>query len=380
MIEGNPEPDDATWQAMGQARWVGDPLADAVAEWMLRLGPGRTWPVVEQALAAGPEALGGPLEVPPALRHFVSLAHSKPAWLDERRLRRGARVLQASGRLGMMVLRDAALMAGYQASAINQTLLRTGQLQRGAPQRLAETGQWWLACTEDGGMQAGAPGFVMSLKVRLMHALVRVRLAAAPDWDHEHLGVPINQLDMQATYLAFSTVQLLGLRLIGDWISQRDGDAVMHLWRYVGWLMGVDEAWMCDDEATGRVLLYRNLLSQAPSDESSVALGRALMDEPLHRPYAWGGVWRGRWDKACHLSLVSWFVGPKGMRNLGLPKTLPWYPMMMWVPRGLRSLTMRALPVSRHFWRWRGRRQQLAMGPSAGAGGTSGGGFHGRRT
>lgn len=358
MIHGDPEPDEAQWHEMGMALWRGDPAADAVAHWMMAEGPGRAWPLVARCLALAGTPDLAEAEVPPALRHLVQQVLAVPPWLDERRLRRGARVLQASGRMGMMVLRDAALMAGYQASAINQTLLRTGQLQRGAPKRVAETGQWWLACTEVDGLRPGAPGFELTLKVRLMHALVRVRLSAQPDWDRDRLGVPINQLDMQATYLAFSVVQLLGLRLTGDLIARRDADAVMHLWRYVGWLMGVDESLMCDDERAGRVLLYRNLLSQAPSDESSVALGRALMDEPLARPYRWGAAWRGRWDRACHLSLVRWFIGAAGMRNLGLPAVWPWYPLLRWLPRALRSVTMLALPPTRPFWRWWGRRQQ----------------------
>jgi hypothetical protein len=360
MIKGNPEPDAAQWHGMGMALWRGDPSADAVAQWMLAVGPGQAWPVVSRCLTmAGQE---GWMEAgfPPALRHLVQQTLARPAWLDERRLRRGARVLRASGRLGMMVLRDAALMAGYQASAINQTLLRTGQLERGAPRRVADTGQWWMACTDEGGMLPGAPGFELTIKVRLMHALVRVRLGAQPDWDHDELGVPINQLDMQATYLAFSVVQLLGLRLTGDIITRRDADSVMHLWRYMGWLMGVEEALMCDDEQAGRVLLYRNLLSQAPSDESSVALGRALMDEPLARRYRWGAAWRGRWDRACHLSLVRWFIGAPGMRNLGLPAVWPWYPVLWWLPRTLRSILMLMVPATRPLWRWWGRRQQEA--------------------
>lgn len=361
MIDGDPEPDPVAWRTMGMALWQGDPLADEVAAWMLAQGGARAWPLVEEALGLGPERAAQDARVPHCLAQLISRVHARPAWLDEARLRRGARVLQATGRLGTMVLRDAALMAGYQASAINQTLLRTGQLQRGAPQRIAETALWWLMCTDDGGLNPGAPGHVMTLKVRLMHALVRVRLQRAPDWDAAELGVPINQLDMQATYLAFSAVQLLGLRMTGDIFSRQDANAVMHLWRYVGWLMGVDECWLCDDEQTGRVLLYRNLLSQAPSDASSVALGRALMDEPLSRPYAWGARWRGRWDRACHLSLVRWFIGGQGMHNLGLPAAWPWYPLLLWGPRCLRSLSMRLLPFTRPWWRRWGRWQQQAF-------------------
>ena len=355
-IAGNPEPTDREWQALGLAHWRGDPLADAVIDWMHAEGMAAAWPKLERALAGGQAAVS-PRDA--ALLAYLVAAGDTPPWLDPARLQRGARVLQRTGLHGMMVLRDAGLMAGYQASAINQTLVQTGALHNGAHKRVAETASWWLACTADGGMLPGAPGFQQTLRVRLMHAMVRARLQASPQWDADWLGVPINQVDMQATYLAFSAVQLLGLRMTGMLISTKDADAVMHLWRYIGWLMGVEDGLMCDDEATGRVLLYRNVLGQAPPDHTSVQLARALMDEPLSRPYAWGKAWRGRIDRERHLSLVSWFVGAQGMRNLGLPQRAPWYPLLLLAPTALGSVALRALPFLEDPWRSVARTQQV---------------------
>jgi hypothetical protein len=108
----------------------------------------------------------------------------------------------------------------------------------------------------------------------------------------------------------------------------------------------VDEAWLCDDEMQGRIQLYHNVISQAPPDASSVALGRALMDEPLQRHYAWGRAWRGHFDKARHLSLIRWFVSREGMGYLGLPAVLPWYPLVTFLPRLITSGLPRLLPGS----------------------------------
>lgn len=355
MIDRNPEPSDAEWQALGLAHWRGDPSADAVIDWMHAQGMARAWPKLEAALARGPSAVS-PEDA--ALRSYLEATSVTPPWLDAGRMRRGAQVLQSTGLHGMMVLRDAGLMAGYQASAINQTLVQTGALQGGAHKRVAETAAWWLACTEEGGMLCGADGHRQTLRVRLMHALVRARLRSAPAWDADWLGLPINQVDMQATYLAFSVVQLLGLRMTGMLISRTDADAVMHLWRYIGWLMGVEDALMCDEEATGRVLLYRNVISQAPADHTSAQLARALMDEPLSRPYPWAPKLRGHIDRERHLSLVRWFVGAQGMRNLGLPQRAPWYPLMLLAPTAAGSLALRAMPFLETPWRAVSRWQQ----------------------
>lgn len=363
LTPGDPEPTPAQWAAMGQGLRDGDPLAYALVAWMESVGMRQGWARLEAALAQGPETWRGhptSAEAPPALRAYLEQVWSTPSWLEPERLARGAEVLQYTGLHGMMVLRDAGLMAGYQASAINQALLMTGSLHRGAQRRVAETTAWWLACTGDGGMSIGAPGFMSTVRVRVMHALVRARLSHHPDWNEEAWGLPINQVDMQATYLAFGVVQLLSLRTTGVLMRQRDADAVMHLWRYIGWLMGVEERWLCDDEATGRVLLYQNLLSQAPADDSSVQLGRALADEPLHRLYPWGAAWRGRFNRARHLSLVRWFVGGDGMRRLGLRPVWPWYPMLMALPLAVGSGLGLLWPPLGRAWRRVARARQQA--------------------
>jgi hypothetical protein len=341
LVQGPCEPDEAQWARMGEALWQGDPLADGVAEWLHRAGMNEGLGLLRQAMEQGVRPGDG---TPHALRRLMLQVQSVPDWVDPMLMARGARFLQSTGLHGMRVLRDAGLMAGYQASAINQTLVLTGALNRGAQKRVSETTSWWLDCTADGGLAPHGPGWRATLHVRVMHALVRQNVRQRPTWDSARFGLPINQLDMQATYLAFSVVQLLALRTTGFVVTRQDARAVMHLWRYIGWLMGVDASWLCDDEKQGRVHLYRNLISQAPADDSSVALGRALMDEPLHRHYTWGQAWRGPYDKARHLSLVRWFVGRAGMQNLGLPLALPWYPVLTFLPLLITSGLPRLLP------------------------------------
>jgi len=156
-------------------------------------------------------------------------------------------------------------------------------------------------------------------------------------------------------------VHLLSLQTTGMWLSRSQREAVMHLWRLIGWHMGVEEGLLCEGERAGRQALLHNLLSQAPPDEGSVKLARALMDEPLGRHYS-GPLarWMGPVNKARHLSLVRWFVGAEGMRGLGLPATVPWYPLLCLLPLGLRSLVLGLSPTLRGLVTARARRAQLA--------------------
>ncbi|WP_165456718.1 oxygenase MpaB family protein [Aquabacterium lacunae] len=356
----NPEPDAQQWRSLAQALTRGDPLADAVARWMKDAGLAHSMPMLEAALARGVDQVPAAPEV---LKRFFAQVDTPPHWLDVNLLARGAQASNLAGLAGTDIMRDLALMAGYQSSAINRTLVLTGALSRGAQRRLAETTKWWVDCTTPGGMARFAPGFQGTVRVRLMHALVRQRVQHLPEWDAGWLGVPINQQDMQATYLGFCVVYLTGLRFLGVWLRRDEVHALMHLWRYIGWLMGVEDELLFDDFTQAQVGLYRNLLAQPAPDDSSRALGAALMNEPLHTPYGHRWTWlnglRGRYERARHLSISRLFLTNPSMRSLGLPgHVLPWYPAMRLPWNLLVHETARRLPGGLDWLQGHGQRQQ----------------------
>jgi len=176
-------------------------------------------------------------------------------------------------------------MGGYLLSGFNKALILTGALNKGAAQRIAETGKWWIDCTEHGGMEKHAAGYRSTLHVRMVHAMVRRHLPKNPEWKNEEYGLPVNQIDMVATYLAFGPVMLVGMRALGIPVLPRDSRAVMHLWKYAGWLMGVEDKWLVDDEREGLALLYKTYMTQ------SVRTGPA-------RSWAMRCRW-SRWSASC---------------------------------------------------------------------------------
>jgi hypothetical protein len=370
------------WRALGEGYLQGDRLADPVVAWVLERDTAHRRAELERAVRHGIAAIRRP---PGVLRALFDTVESRPQWLDEAQLAAGARICQRAGAAGYYVLRDGGLMPGYLATAINQTLLLTGALQRGARRRMAETMKWWLDCTADGGMDYGQPGWRATLHVRLMHAFVRHRVHARPQWQADRWGLPVNQSDMAGTYLVFAVVFLLGLRMVGVPVSRAEGRAVMHFWRYVSWLIGVDDRWLVDSEAQGRRLLQHIVLSQPAPDHSSVLLGQALMNEPLQRHYDHFAWLRARLDRERHLSVTRLFVSRSQMRALGLPAgTLPWYPLALLPVNLARHLVVGALPGGRQQLTRAGRaaqeaivqcqfgRERPAVGTLAAAGGGSG--------
>lgn len=336
VIRRNPEPTPEEWRRIGEALDRSDPLADALVEWMATAGMGPARTLFEQALEQGIESVA---DAPAPLREFFAVVDRRPDWLDNGLLARGAQACQLCGNTGSQVLRDAALMGGYQASGLNRVLVMTGALEKGAGKRIAETSTWWMACTATGGMARFGIGFKLTLRVRLVHAIVRRHVGRRDDWDRARDGVPINQMDMAATQLAFSALFLLGVRTLGVFLSRDDGRAVMHLMRYSGWLMGIEEQFLPTGEQEARRMLYQMALSLTDPDEAGRTLARALLDEPLNRPYRFAPGLRRFYERERNLSINSFFLGTRAMKALGLPwRPLPWYPLLSMPVNAVRYL------------------------------------------
>ena len=251
-----------------------DPLADAVAR-ELAAHPG-AYALVDAALQGSVPTAA----LPPALRELLASVAEFPRWVDWARVDRGCHVFMRAGFAGGLVLGLRSLPYGYAAPAGNKPLVFSGRLAERAPRRLAETARFVAAVSEPGGLQRRGEGLAITLKVRLMHAQVRRLLAMSDRWDAARWSAPINQHDMLGTILLFSQVFLDGLRLLGIQVARAEGDDFIHLWRVIGWLIGVDLDLLADDEREASTWAEAIYLTQGPPDDDSRALVAALLRVP----------------------------------------------------------------------------------------------------
>jgi len=315
--------------------------------------PGLSIRDLHRALAAGPSGAAEPF------RAFFDVVTARPAWVDDERLARGAEACRTFGMDAGLVLAYGSLLGGYRTAAALEPLVRTGRLTGDETlRRIKETTLWWRAVTAPGGLATGAEGWQQSLHVRVTHALVNAQLEADPTWDWAGRGVPINQYDQASTLGVFSTSFLMHLRLLGVRVSRRDAEAVMHLWSYVGWLMGVDDAWLPRTERQGRRLLYHFLANDPPPDGNTLALAKALI-------HMTDGVVEGRWrqtyERERALSVSTWLLGRPAMRDLGLPYRPPWYGLARVGANLLVSQGLGRLPGGRRLLVARSERQAKAQ-------------------
>jgi hypothetical protein len=251
-----------------------DPLADAVVEAIDALPPGAGWALFRRAASEGIANVPG---APAALEAFFAEVERVPVWVDEELVDRGGAVLMRAGPLGGIVLGMKSLVLGYASPAGNKPLILSGRLEAQAGRRLNETARFVQATIAPGGMRPRASGWKLTLNVRLIHAQVRRMIGKSGRWDAAAWGAPINQHDELGTLLLFSVVVLEGLRQLGTRVAPADAEAYMHLWRWSGWLMGLDPDLLPATEAEGRRFGDLIAATQAPPDDDSRRLTSALL-------------------------------------------------------------------------------------------------------
>ena len=353
------EPDQDQWRRLGERLTVGDEAADRLVEWMLQAGMAETRPLFERAAARGIAEI---TDAPAPLREFFELVEAVPDWVDWDLVRRGERAMRRSGADGMYIARDVSLLGGYQFSGFNKTLVRTGALEKGSNKRFAETMQWAMDVISENGMDLGGVGYRSTLRVRLIHAMVRRHVAALPDWRGADWGLPINQTDMAATLVGALIAPSAGGIGMGLLLSPADYAGIAHLTRYVGWLIGVDDEWLPRDYRDGIRVLFHTLTALAQPDDSTRALAVPMAQDPMGWHFANLSGIRRRLARAQHLSVTSAFLGPRAMRALGLPAyVLPWYPALRLPVNVLRSLRVLARPELADADAARGDREQKAL-------------------
>ncbi len=253
---------------------LGDPLADAVVAMMHRLPAGVGRRMFETAIEHGIEAVDDP---PGELVGFFAGVEEQPYWLDHDKLDLAARVSMRTGVVGIgLALPGLALTGGYLASKADKPLVGTGDLRRMAPRRLNETATWYIDVTSPGGLDRFAPGFTGTLRVRLMHALVRAAMNRRRDWDYGSWDAPVNQVQLAGTLMLFSLANLAGCQAMGMRFSDSEREAVFHFWRYVGLLMGVHPELVPTCEGDTWRLMWLEADTEFLPDEDSMRLAQAL--------------------------------------------------------------------------------------------------------
>ncbi|WP_228411908.1 oxygenase MpaB family protein [Chryseobacterium sp. KLBC 52] len=224
-------------------------------------------------------------DVPESVKKLFSQTQKVPDWLDYNLLKSGAELCMRSNLDSLISLRDYCLIGGYDYAYLNKPLIVTEALKKGAVKRLSETLDFWVNATRYNALEIHAKGYEFAIKTRLIHSYARLSIKKHyKDWDTENWGEPINSWDMMATYIGFSLVFLHSLQKLGNRFSVEEEQGIFHLWKYVGYLLGIPEQLLPDDKKHATEYFYLWTSVQPPSDKDSVLLAHSLLDESLENP------------------------------------------------------------------------------------------------
>ncbi|MGX1857626.1 oxygenase MpaB family protein [Dietzia sp. NPDC055340] len=279
---------------------------------------------LSEALEIGSAGLRERDGVAPVLVEYLETLEATPDWVDWDRIARGQKAYLRFGQNAADVLLQLSLIGGYRFGGPSDLLVATGGLTGGTTlRRLAETQHWAMKLSLPGGLDPHGEAWRLTGHVRAMHAVVNDSME--PRWDVDQWGLPINQTDLASTLGLFDAVVLLGVRVLGVPVSRQESADIMHVWRYVGWLLGVDEDMLVERERERHRINYHILQAQADLSEAGPQLTQALVQAhrdrhragPLPRVQAWFAYER-------LLSMLTVFLGRESMREFGLPVRPPW--------------------------------------------------------
>ncbi|TEA00369.1 oxygenase MpaB family protein [Mycobacteroides salmoniphilum] len=249
-----------------------DSLVDAVADELSGSG-GAGWQAANDALTHARPTVD---DAPPSLEALLTPVMSTPPWFDPEQVRWGAALwwrFWISNQIGLA----GSLRTGYRFGDLNKPQAMNGRSTVMAAKRYEETARWVLDATEPGGLVPGRPGFSSTVKIRLVHAMVRRRLRRDPQWNTAAWGEPIHTSGMALTGIAFLILPLAAVEMVGIEYTDDEKEAIRALWHWVCYLMGVAEPLLPHTIDHARSIADIATAVFAPPDEDTRILDNAVM-------------------------------------------------------------------------------------------------------
>jgi hypothetical protein len=245
----------------------------------------------------------------PEIQRSLNNLSTVPEWVDWDLLEQGQCVFLRYPTISAMALMYYSLIGGFAAPKIIKVLNSTGYLSINSDatyRRLNETFDMVIKCLEGrDALRYGNSGWIAVTAVRLLHSRVRRNLLNSKlNWDTSRYGLPINQEDMMGTLLSFSINVLDSLHLVGvPMLTGKDEMAFLHLWRYVGHLIGVRDEFnplTSLNRARGSVQSVVSHLLH-PDDSSVILAAHMIRSVSYRNPYPW--------SPQTHSEAVRFFLG-----------------------------------------------------------------------
>ena len=361
VLRFDPQPEDEYVRRFAAAYYDTDPVAERFAADVYdRLGPRAGRDMLDRAIEHGIDSVA---DAPESMRALFAEFEQDPPWLDHAAVELGAKVFRRWG-TALFKFATASTLDMYTESSIAKPLALSGGYTSGRAQhRQLETIRFWIDVSEPGGLEPGGAGRATSMRVRVMHVFIRRRLLEHPEWDLAAWGKPISVGDATLTLMGGSVVPGLGLWSIGHQTTLREIEALLHFWRYIGHLLGVQPDWYPRDLRQSLQLMYVAFVKRAyAAGDDGAELIEAYL--PAFAPAADLTGFARLLHEVDYRSLVGYtrfWMAPWRYNAHTMPNPWPWAltPLIQAPFFFVFEFLRRAVPaVDRAFDRWQRRRRE----------------------
>lgn len=280
----------STWtdEYLWRKRLEGDPPADAVISTLLARNQKGEIDNIFQMLVRNrdfpnPAFDALPNDVKKVVEEYFLATRALPDWADPFKMMVAADVFKQYGPKILLVLLCKSLPTCYTGWRGARVLYQTGRMRvhDGSPnsftRRVMETAQFVVNILQHNSFEHDGKAVLTIQKVRLMHAAIRY-FAQERGWDTQTYGVPINQEDLTGTLLSFTVIIIDGLKQLDIELTPEESEAYFHIWRVVGYLIGVDDELNSEDEDECRFLTNAIIEQQAGPSKEGKELTDACID------------------------------------------------------------------------------------------------------
>lgn len=231
--------------------------------------------------------------IPKPFLEYIDSNSDLPSWANIEMIELAQQAFSRVGPAFVIAYFCKSLPECYACGKGAEVLFKTGRLTDHTRRRVAQTAQFVLDVMSPGGLEKGGRGIIAALKVRLMHASIRYYFIKELDrgnidYSIDKSGLPINQEDLLGTMLAFSVVVTEGMNKLGFEITKEENEAILHLWKCVGFLIGIDEKIMPIDCAAANELWKSIITRHFENTTAGSKLANLLvnmLDEILHESW-----------------------------------------------------------------------------------------------
>jgi hypothetical protein len=202
---------------------------------------------------------------------------SEPVWVNPEKIKEACHFFQKHSDVILWLLGVLSLPYCYAGANGVKVLYLSQRIQQNTLKRLNETALFVLNVMRYENFENGRTNFIC-LKIRLLHAAIRFFTQKHSVWDSQKYGVPVCQEDMAGTNLAFSYIVIRGIRKLGYNPTLNESENFLHLWKLIGFWLGVDETLLPDTLQEAYWLDKQIAERQFASSHEGIMLTKSLLE------------------------------------------------------------------------------------------------------